>query len=302
MAPTYTASLANVSAIFTSVVVFGAGIALTNAKNAHQALAVAIASVTFLLQRIMFMVLAESIPGLDCFLANDISYAALVTFRIAVLIGLYLRAAGSNRIYKSIILEICTYSGLLIGFVAVGSLIYIGVFSPYAGPDQCFQLINKTVTLISNACFFIALLLLTIVVSIPIFKALSRANSTGSGGMSRVHNQARVLSKFILLIPAILLVCMTSVFFISADNSNLFLFLTSLIFSDFCHFWLLLFPMIVMAGDNGEVVAGGSGSAHARSGRPPGVPHQRSTFQQEVHSHPDKYFTQSAYDHNEIPF
>ncbi|KAL2919964.1 hypothetical protein HK105_200030 [Polyrhizophydium stewartii] len=300
---TYTASLSTVTSVFSAIVVFGAGTALTNAKNPHQALAVAVASAAFLVQRMLFMVLAETIPNLDCFLVNDISYAALVVLRLAIMGGLYLRAAGSNRIYKSAVLTAVTIIGLIIGFVSVGALIYLAIFSPYA-PGTCFQNLSRFLTLTSNLSFLISLTLLTIVVSIPIFKALSNAATTGSGGMSRVHNQARVLSRFILVIPVVLICALTVMAFLSADNANMFIFMSSLIFSDFCQIWLLLFPMIVMAGDNGDSFGAGSGSNGPTSVRSPITPstHQRPTIQQELQTHPEKFFTQSTFGHSEIPF
>ncbi|KAJ8323936.1 hypothetical protein QVD99_008286 [Batrachochytrium dendrobatidis] len=261
---TFTSSLSTLSSIFSAVVIYGAGTALANTKNFYQGIAVGIASSAFLAQRIAFMTLVENIPNIDCDAANGTSYGFLVVMRFAILWGLYMRATGANRSIKSPVLTILTCSAALLGALSSCVVTIQGLMSPDV-PNSCSHQLNKLMTFLNNLVFVISLSILTIVVSIPIFKALAGIGRTpqhlGQLPISRVHQQARVLSRFLRLIPIALCVLLGSISILSSFIEHRFLFYASLVFSDFCSIWLLLFPLVIMAGDNGDANNSNSGSA-----------------------------------------
>ncbi|KAH6565795.1 hypothetical protein BASA60_009803 [Batrachochytrium salamandrivorans] len=153
----FTASLASLTSTFSSIVVFGTGVALINSKSGAQAAIISIAALSFLIQRTVFMTLLEVIPKLDCTIANTLTYSMLVIMRFSILGGLFMRARGHR--------------------------------------------LDPTITIVNNVSFVLSLSILTAVVSIPISHALS-SSQQAIDSISRVHQQARVLSKFILIVPA----------------------------------------------------------------------------------------------------
>ncbi|KAH6565794.1 hypothetical protein BASA60_009802 [Batrachochytrium salamandrivorans] len=249
-------SLSTVASVFSSIVVYGAGTALTNSKTLQQGLAVAIAATAFLAQRIVFMTLVENVPGLHCDAANGASYGFLVIMRFAILWGLYMRAAGASRIYKSRTMKAFTVFATILGVTSATIVTFQGLLSEDI-PGTCSHYLNKYLTALNNLAYVLSLSILTVVVSVPIFGALTGHSTLASHplqqpSLTRVHNQARVLKRFLRLVPIVLCMLLTILSLLSSQLGNRFMFLGVLIFSDFCSIWLLLFPLVIMAGDNGD--------------------------------------------------
>ncbi|KAH9257125.1 hypothetical protein BASA81_004675 [Batrachochytrium salamandrivorans] len=251
----FTASLASLTSTFSSIVVFGTGVALINSKSGAQAAIISIAALSFLIQRTVFMTLLEVIPKLDCTIANTLTYSMLVIMRFSILGGLFMRARGANRVYQSKLLHTATALAVFLGVGSTGLLFYQGFWSPSI-PDTCRHHLDPTLTTINNVSFVLSLSILTAVVSIPISHALS-SSQQAIDSISRVHQQARILSKFILIVPATLCVLLLAISLASSYINNRFLFFASLAFSDFCQMLLLLFPVIIMSGDNYNSTGGG---------------------------------------------
>ncbi|KAH6565793.1 hypothetical protein BASA82_001005 [Batrachochytrium salamandrivorans] len=304
----FLASLSTVSSVFSAIVVYGAGVALGSTKNQFQGIATAVATTGYLAQRITFMILAEDIPDINCATANAASYSFLCIMRLAILAGLTLRARGSISMQFSVVLTSANFVAVVLGIASVGILIYQACVSPYV-PGTCIQGLDRTVTFVGNIMFVIALTILTIVLSVPIFKTLAVANTTGPT-TSRIHNQIRILSRFLRLFPLGLCVLITVMMVWSSHISNVFVFLVSLIFADSCQIWLLLFPMVVIAGDNGETSQGNSNSQSGLATAQTPVFIVRSPPMSTVTPHGsfsvetgDKFFSPSAYHNNtDVPF
>ncbi|KAH6579367.1 hypothetical protein BASA61_010293 [Batrachochytrium salamandrivorans] len=216
----FLASLSTVSSVFSAIVVYGAGVALGSTKNQFQGIATAVATTGYLAQRITFMILAEDIPDINCATANAASYSFLCIMRLAILAGLTLRARGSISMQFSVVLTSANFVAVVLGIASVGILIYQACVSPYV-PGTCIQGLDRTVTFVGNIMFVIALTILTIVLSVPIFKTLAVANTTGPT-TSRIHNQIRILSRFLRLFPLGLCVLITVMMVWSSHISNVF--------------------------------------------------------------------------------
>ncbi|KAH6579369.1 hypothetical protein BASA50_003350 [Batrachochytrium salamandrivorans] len=264
----FTASLASLTSTFSSIVVFGTGVALINSKSGAQAAIISIAALSFLIQRTVFMTLLEVIPKLDCTIANTLTYSMLVIMRFSILGGLFMRARGANRVNQSKLLHLAIALAVFLGVGSTGLLFYQGFWSPFI-PDTCRHRLDPTITIVNNVSFVLSLSILTAVVSIPISHALS-SSQQAIDSISRVHQQARVLSKFILIVPATLCVLLLAISLASSYINNRFLFFASLAFSDFCQMLLLLFPVIIMSGDNYNSTGGERSQETAKSS-----PHQR---------------------------
>ncbi|KAK5667590.1 hypothetical protein BDV3_002407 [Batrachochytrium dendrobatidis] len=242
----FIASFAAVSAIFSSIVIYGAGVGLSNAKTLTQGLIIVIATGAFLTQRALIVMRVEGVPTINCFSAHDGSFACLSILRLTVLFALYIRVKGviKDRIY----FHIATYLSVMSGVASVVLLNYQGLATPYL-PGKCVQNFSSVFTAIINALLVGPYCILNLIMALPIIYTLNHA-PRDSVSTSRIVNQTRLLVKFLQLIP--LLLCMSLVLIIVAapPSSNLFGFLVSLLFTEFCQIWLLLFPLVVLAADN----------------------------------------------------
>ncbi|KAL2914423.1 hypothetical protein HK105_205990 [Polyrhizophydium stewartii] len=242
----FVASLAVVLSIFCSIVVYGAGVALSNFKNAIQGFSVLGASVAFLCQQILYMALIEGAPDLDCYMTNASSYACLVVLRASILAGLYARTGAATR--NSRLLLAATMVAVLMVVAAIIITITYAYTSPY-GQGGCFQTLDQRLTTASNTLLVVGYSILTCVMAVPIFKAFSRSPGSEKA-MSRVQSQARYMLRLLKLIPLSFCIIDITLLFTSPPASRPFAFFTSLVLSDFCQIWLLLFPLVVMASDN----------------------------------------------------
>ncbi|KAL2919965.1 hypothetical protein HK105_200031 [Polyrhizophydium stewartii] len=267
----YTSSLATISSIVSSIVVYGAGISLTNAKTRSQALSATVAGVSFLAQRIIFLALVENVAGVDCIVINGVSYSLLVAMRLAVLFGLLLRAQAANRALDSMLMRVVTYASVALGLASIGATVLEAVRAKYPA-GSCFQDPNQNFVLFSNLSSVMSVSILTVVIAVPVFRALAGAG--GARPHTRVEAQAHVLSKVMRLTPLLLCAAMIGLTVSSSSISNSFLFRTVLVLTDFSHVWLLLFPMVVMAGDNGSSFGSGSGERTPRTALSPAAQQQ----------------------------
>nr|KAJ3420106.1 hypothetical protein HK105_006085 [Polyrhizophydium stewartii] len=201
------------------------------------------ASAAFLVQRILFMCIIENVPKLDCYMLNGVGYICLLVLRLSVVTGVYSRTLDATK--SSLILRVLAILGLMMALASVVILMYYAWTSPYI-PGLCLQALDERITTSTNILLVWGLSILAVVAVVPIIKAM--ANLNRGVEESDAQRRARYVadgSKFFPLVFCVSLIAMS--LSSPSASTNIFGFLSTLVFSDFCQVWLLLFPMVAVA-------------------------------------------------------
>eukprot|EP00842_Homolaphlyctis_polyrhiza_P003244 jgi/Hompol1/3920/HPOL_000717-RA len=265
-------TLQSLTSTCNAVVVFCTGLALLSAKSSMQVTTIGISSVTFCFQRLLFMIIIDvRVPQLSCDVFATISYVLQVAMRLSVIAGLYFRASAANRQLKLMLLDIAIDFSAFAGLLSVSLLVFMGSTTPFIAPEYCLQDMNHLQVLLNNILFVFSAASLTYLMAYPISKTLAISATKHAqqilaryGGrinpaaipQSKTYTQARVMLKVVRFVPTFLLAVLLIVLLGSDLTNRTLLFLGSLIITDFAGVVLLLFPIIVMSGDNGDGVAG----------------------------------------------
>ncbi|EGF78728.1 hypothetical protein BATDEDRAFT_26643 [Batrachochytrium dendrobatidis JAM81] len=243
----FIATLACLSSIFSSIVVYSSGVALSNAKSYSQGIPIAIASSTFLIQRVLFVAIIEHVPYFQCEFLNGLSYTCLCLMRLCILHGMYGRTFSARKLYMAI--RISTGLAIVVGISSLGLLINDWVYARYTD-ESCTHIVSFIDATVGNVFFVLALTVLSVVLIVPINSTAIRLGSTESLSLNPSQVQAKLLQTFLKYVPIGLCATLIALALLSIFKDDMFAFLLSLIFSDFCQILLLLFPSVVLASDN----------------------------------------------------
>ncbi|EGF78729.1 hypothetical protein BATDEDRAFT_26646 [Batrachochytrium dendrobatidis JAM81] len=109
----YVATLATESCIFSSIVIYGAGVALSNVKSVAGGVTVIVSTVSFLITQILILAVSERLPRAEVVSRQNVWFKAV------------------------------TYLSTVLGVISIILFIYQFASSPYI-PNTCTPNLNKT--------------------------------------------------------------------------------------------------------------------------------------------------------------
>eukprot|EP00842_Homolaphlyctis_polyrhiza_P003245 jgi/Hompol1/3921/HPOL_000718-RA len=208
-------------------------------------------------------------PVTSCAATNAVSYTFIVIMRLSIMVGLASRALGANRQLKIVALNVGVGISIAIGLASIGLLLWIAfttkLIKSNDNVDFCLQDLPHIPVIVNNVMFLFSGSCLTFLMAYPIQKSLTAAavqhaalrqiSSANPLPLTKTHNQARVMLKLARIIPIVMPTALFIVSMISHLTNLPSVFYATLVFSDFAGMLLLLFPIIVLSGDNGEAIA-----------------------------------------------
>ncbi|KAK5664739.1 hypothetical protein QVD99_008287 [Batrachochytrium dendrobatidis] len=237
----YVATLATESCIFSSIVIYGAGVALSNVKSVAGGVTVIVSTVSFLITQILILAVSERLPYVYCHTANDVIYTFSILFRLSILYELHRRAEVVSR--QNVWFKAVTYLSTVLGVISIILFIYQFASSPYI-PNTCTPNLNKTMVHIGYSLLATSFLFLNIIMIIPTIRVFCPSAVSSSNSL-HVQTQTKILINFLNLAPSLTCLLLVFLSLFPPDPSNWFGLFSVLALSDFCQIWLLLFPNVV---------------------------------------------------------